>query len=92
MNQLAGLSANNFPYIMYTLLKQNPGSWKNYLLSSYYWRFKGNAREAIGEWLGRGSHEGQLNVFESPECARRAVHLAPRKFKGLTTHPLTPSI
>lgn len=32
---------------MYNSLKNNPNSWKNHLLSSYYWRFQGNAKEAI---------------------------------------------
>ncbi|CRL04773.1 CLUMA_CG017833, isoform A [Clunio marinus] len=42
-----GISNSNFPHIMYTSLKSNPLSWKFYLLSSFYWRFKGNAKEAI---------------------------------------------
>lgn len=59
-----GISSSNFPYIIYTGLKNNPNSWKLYTLSSYYWRFKGNAKEAV-------------------ECARRAVYLAPRKYKDI---------
>lgn len=45
-------------------LRKHPGSWKYYTIASYYWRKKGNAREAI-------------------ECARRAVVLAPRKYKDI---------
>lgn len=59
-----GVSASNFPYTMYTSLKNNPNSWKLYILTSFYWRFKGNAKEAI-------------------ECARRAIHLSPRKYKDI---------
>lgn len=45
-------------------LRKNPNSWKYHTIASYYWRKKGNAREAI-------------------ECARRAVVLAPRKYKDI---------
>lgn len=44
------VSASNFPYTLYSSLKSNPKSWKLYLLGSFYWRFKGSAREAIGEF------------------------------------------
>lgn len=49
LRNFTGVSTSNFPYILYTSLKNNPSSWKLYLLSSFYWRFKGNAKEAIGE-------------------------------------------
>lgn len=42
-----GISSSNFPYTLYTGLKNNPNSWKLHTLSSYYWRFKGKAVEAI---------------------------------------------
>ncbi|XP_029711301.1 tetratricopeptide repeat protein 17 [Aedes albopictus] len=45
-------------------LRKNPSSWKYHTIASYYWRKKGNAREAL-------------------ECARRAVVLAPRKYKDI---------
>lgn len=43
-----GISTSSFPHIMYSQLKSSPHSWKLYTLTSYYWRFKGNAKEAIG--------------------------------------------
>lgn len=49
-NCFAGVSTSNFPYVLYNSLRNNPNSWKTHLLSSFYWRFKGNPKEAIGEW------------------------------------------
>jgi hypothetical protein len=44
-----GISSANFPHIMHSQLKSNPNSWKLYTLTSFYWRYKGNAKEAIGK-------------------------------------------
>lgn len=59
-----GISASDFPIVLSNALKMNPNSWKLYTLTSYYWRYVGNAVEAV-------------------ECARRAVYLAPRKFRDI---------
>ncbi|XP_058835957.1 tetratricopeptide repeat protein 17 [Topomyia yanbarensis] len=52
------------PQVLAEDLRKNPNSWKYHTIASYYWRKKGNAREAM-------------------ECARRAVVLAPRKYKDI---------
>ncbi|XP_053691426.1 tetratricopeptide repeat protein 17 [Sabethes cyaneus] len=52
------------PQVLADDLRKNPHSWKYHTIASYYWRKKGNAREAI-------------------ECARRAIALAPRKYKDI---------
>lgn len=46
-----GISSANFPHILFSQLKGNPNSWKLYTLTSFYWRYKGNAKEAIGNFL-----------------------------------------
>jgi tetratricopeptide (TPR) repeat protein len=58
------ISAVTFPKFLANELKTKPNSWKLHTLSSFYWRFKGNAQFAI-------------------ECARRAIYLAPRKFRDI---------
>lgn len=45
-----GIASSNFPNVIYSQLKNNPHSWKLYSLASFYWRYKGNAKEAIGEF------------------------------------------
>lgn len=45
-----GISSSNFPSAIYTQLKSNSNSWKLYTLASFYWRYKGNAKEAIGNF------------------------------------------
>jgi hypothetical protein len=42
-----GISSSNFPHNIYANLKNNPNNWKLYTLSSFYWRFKGQAKEAV---------------------------------------------
>lgn len=41
------LSPSNFAILLASNLKQQPDSWKWHTLGSYYWRYKGNAIEAI---------------------------------------------
>lgn len=41
------LSPSNFAILLANNLKSQPDSWKWYTLGSYYWRYKGNAVEAI---------------------------------------------
>jgi tetratricopeptide (TPR) repeat protein len=41
------IAAFKQPQILTEGLKKNPNSWKYHTLSSYYWRYKGNAKEAI---------------------------------------------
>lgn len=52
------------PQVLADDLRKNPHSWKYHTIASYYWRKKGNAREAL-------------------ECVRRAIVLAPRKYKDI---------
>ena len=47
---IMGISSSNFPSAIYTQLKSNSNSWKLYTLASFYWRYKGNAKEAIGNF------------------------------------------
>jgi hypothetical protein len=47
--QVLLISSSNFPSTIYNQLKSNPHSWKLYTLTSYYWRLKGNALQAIGK-------------------------------------------
>ncbi|XP_063700362.1 tetratricopeptide repeat protein 17 [Culicoides brevitarsis] len=42
-----GLSASTFARMLHNNLKQNPTSWRWHSLGSIYWRYKGNAAEAI---------------------------------------------
>ncbi|KAG5684131.1 hypothetical protein PVAND_013372 [Polypedilum vanderplanki] len=60
-----GISSANFPYTLYTQLKSNPSSWKLYTLASFYWRYKGNAKEAI-ECVRRAIYFAPRNKKDIP--------------------------
>ncbi|KAL7029021.1 hypothetical protein ACKWTF_006066 [Chironomus riparius] len=47
LSSIMGISSSNFPSAIYTQLKSNSNSWKLYTLASFYWRYKGSAKEAI---------------------------------------------
>lgn len=66
-------------------MRSNPNSWKLYTLASYYWRYKGNAKEAIGNIPKEKKISScpETNESNFSECARHAIYFAPRKYKDI---------